>query len=557
MKHWRPLYPAALALLVGSSACSEGDDQGGDESPARETLGAPDVEGCKQPSPGPAPMRRLSNYEYANTMTDLLGTTTLGSAETGDDNEAAQIVENIVSRFPREPVSLGFRNNAGALTITPLLAEGFGSAAATFAELLIERGDAVPCDVDEVNGPCAQTFVEDFGLRTYRRPLSNSELQRYSSLYERAIVETGSFRSALEWIATAMFSSSHFLYRVELSGVDSVERPDGFEMASRLSYLLWQTMPDDELFRAAAEGELETEAGISDQLRRMLAHDKALRVYEFFEQWLDLDELADAHRDETVYPEADDQLSALLLAENRAFIYDVLTEGRDFEDLMAGEYTFANRRLATHYDLDDPPAGDSFERLAAPGRAGVLTQATLLVHDHPTRTSIVKRGLKIRTDFLCQLVPAPPDDVDLTLPILDDDLSQAERLKAHSSNPSCAGCHQLMDPIGELFEGFDALGRPQPSVPTEGLELVAAGSLSGTYQSPQQLAAAMSTSEEVRECFVRQAFRFFYGRDVTASDSCNEAQLMSRFAENDYRVVDLLVGLTQTDQFRYRDGRAE
>lgn len=500
--------------------------------------------GCEAPAPGRAPLRRLSNAEYRNTLIDLLG------------NE--ELVAETTREFPREPTSLGFRNGADTLTVSPLLADQYLQVATELAAAIPEL-DVLTCSVDEGTASCIQAFVVDFGARVYRRPLTREEQQRYADLYELALRETGQFRSAIEWVGAALLSSPHFLFRVEptLPG-EAVGRPRAYEMASRLSYLLWQTMPDDELFAAAASGSLETAAGISAQVRRMVKDARAYRVYEFFEQWLDLDELDASTRDADVYPEAGPALVELLKAENRAFIYSLLSENGTFKQMLAADYTFANSALAQHYRISDAPSGDQFEKVSAKGRAGILTQATLLAHDRPTRTSIVKRGLKIRTDFLCQLVPAPPDNVNLTLPALDGTLGQRERLEEHRSNPSCAGCHSLIDPIGVLFEGFDALGRPRQQ-DEAGASLQTNGSVSGTktldgdYADAAALAAAMSESDEVRACFVRQAFRFFYGRDLTPRDACVERQLMTQFARNDYRIADLFLALTHSDQFLYRE----
>jgi hypothetical protein len=259
-----------------------------------------------------------------------------------------------------------------------------------------------------------------------------------------------------------------------------------------------------------------------------------------------------------VYPEATPNLMQLMQAENRAFVYDILTGNGTFADLVSGQYTFANHALATHYGLGTIPEGGTFVRVEAPGRAGILTQGTMIVHDRTARTSIVRRGLKVRTDFLCQLVPKPPDTVNATLPELDGSLTQRDRLEQHRTDPSCALCHDLMDPIGEMFEGFDALGRARTvdeggaSVETSG-EVTATASLDGKYQNLNEFADAMAQSEEVQQCFVRQAFRFFYGRDATAGDQCTMDQLQASFARHDQRVVDLVMGLTQSDQFLYRN----
>jgi hypothetical protein len=284
-------------------------------------------------------------------------------------------------------------------------------------------------------------------------------------------------------------------------------------------------------------------------------------VYEFFEQWLDIDELGSVTRDANVYPEYGGHLSNLLAAESRAFLYELLAKDGTLKDLFSAEYTLANHDLAQHYGLSPAPASADFIKVAAPGRAGILTQAGLLVHDHAGSTSMVRRGLKLRTDFLCQIVPAPPADVDVSPPVLDGEFTQRERLNLHSTEPSCAGCHNLMDPIGALFDGFDALGRARTkdeagAAIESGGDVVGSLDVDGHYDSVQQLGVALSTSPEVQACVVRQAFRFFYGRELTVQDKCTVDQIMHGFERNQFRLSDLILSLTRSDQFRFRKNDA-
>ncbi len=523
-------------------SATDDDDSSSSGSPG---TGSTSPANCDSPEPGESPLRRLTNTEYRQTLSDLLGD--------------AALVESVTRSLPREPTSLGFRTGASSLTVTPLIADVYTQVAQELGRALVADGDAIDCDPDDASPTCVQDFVETFGKQVYRRPLSNSELSRYAELYETLQDETGNSRTTLEWIAASMLSSPNFLFRVELSSAPGggVSRPTDYEMATRLSYLLWQTMPDAELFAAADAGELTTREGIEEQVLRMLEDPKAFSIYDFFEQWLDLDETEELTRSEATYPEFDDELRQLLQTETFSFVSHLLTSDGTFADLIAADYTFANRALAEHYGLGELPAGAKFERVETPNRAGVLTQATMLMHDRPLRTSIVSRGLKIRTDFLCQIVPAPPDDVDTTLPELDGELTQRQRLEQHRADPSCAGCHALMDPIGEIFESFDALGRER-DVDEAGASIVRGGTitatrtLDGDYESAADLAAAMAASDEVRECFTLQAFRYFYGRDASAADACTQTQLMNSFKRNDYRLIDLILGLTRSDQFLYR-----
>jgi hypothetical protein len=388
-------------------------------------------------------------------------------------------------------------------------------------------------------------------------------LVRFSALYNTAIEKEGDYRKAVEWVVSSMLSSSQFLFRVELDPqTGAVGRPSGYEMAQRLSYLLWQTMPDEALFAAAESGELDAGDGVLQQAKRMLADPKAYRVYEFFEQWLDLDELESLTRDPVAYPEFTPELQARFRSETKAFVYDLLSHGGTLEDLFSAEYTFADATLAAHYGLPTTNLGTTFDKVAAPGRSGILTQARLLVHDHPASSSIVRRGLKVRTDLLCQIIPAPPADVDVTPPVIDGMVTQKQRLAEHRSEDSCKGCHALMDPVGEIFEDFDALGRKRTTDEKGGAievggELTGTRDANGTYASAVELGRALASSQDVRECVLRQAFRFFYGRELGTADKCAAEQVMTGFASRNYRLDDLILHLTLSDQFLYRSSEVD
>lgn len=497
---------------------------------------------CAVPRPGRAPARRLSNAEYANTLGDLLGD--------------AELVADAMRDFPNEPESLGFRNGADTLTVNSLMAGRYLKAAERVAETL-----RVPCETQgDAFGElrCAEDFIRDFGLRVYRRPLAADEVERYLDLYRRARERDG-FRASMPWVAVALLQSPYFLYRVTLPGIRGTERVTGFEMASRLSYLLWQSAPDDALLIAASRGELSDRAQVLRQAERMLADAKAARVYEFFEQWLDFDDLSGLDRDPELYPALSPRLAELMRVESRAFVSDLLSRAEsNLGDLLTREETFVNRELAEHYALT-PVAGDMFRSVPAPGRFGVLTQGMLAVRDAPTRTSIVRRGLAIRTKLLCDTVPAPPDEVDFTLSGIGADLSQQQRLEQHRSIPACNGCHELMDPLGVVFEGFDAVGRQRERDEYGGearTRTIVSGTrdLDGPYDDLKEFAAKMAESSQVRECYMLQHFRFFYGRDATADDLCSQAQLLKQFRDHDFGLVALLRGLTQTDAFLYKPG---
>ncbi|MDF3072109.1 MAG: hypothetical protein K0R38_7710 [Polyangiaceae bacterium] len=501
---------------------------------------------CQKPAPGAAPLRRLSNAEYRNTMQDLLAA--VPSANTA--------VATATKNFVEEAESLGFRNNTDFLGVSSLVAQGYLDAAESLAPMIASTAMLMPCATQDA--ACAKTFVETFGKRAFRRPLLPEEVTRYTAVYEKAQAKGYGFQTGVEWMAFSMLQSTQFLYRVELGAPRGTDyAPSPYETANRLSYLIWQSMPDQALFDAADRGELADKKQVEAQARRLLKDPKASRLLEYFDQWLDTDRLSTFDRDANFYPNLPANLPQLLQNETHAFVsYLLQSPTGNLGELLSGQYSFLNADLAKHYGVAGP-VGAAYERVDMPGRSGVLTQGMLLTHDKPTRTSIVRRGLKVRLDMLCNRVPAPPNDVQLDLEGIGSGLTQRQRLEMHRKEPSCAGCHTLMDPLGVVFEGFDAVGRPRvtdesgmPVVTTS--DITATRDMNGPVTNASALGQALASSQEVRDCYVTQSFRFFYGRDYSTADQCSMAQLFIAFRDSKQSLSELIVALTQTDQFLYR-----
>lgn len=571
-----------LPMLLVSAACT-GTIEGGEPGEAANTgaggSGAPgtpngpgtagisSVAGspgapvdCAAPSPGTAPLRRLSNAEYRNTLNDLFA---------GVPNIAATVA-SATSELPAETESLGFRNNAEFLTVPPLVLQKYMDAAEVIAEraaAAAEDAKLVPCTPSVgAEMECARAFVQEFGARAYRRPLTAEEATRLSAQFQSAL-STYDFQTGVEWVIFSVLQSPSFLYRVEMvegagaggsgTGGGQLGRPNANEMASRLSYLFWQSLPDTELLRAGEAGELSTPEGVERAARRLLADARSERLFQYFAEWLDLDRLDDFGRDPAVFPGLVGNLPELLQEETRTFVRAVLSvPSGNFGELLTAPYTYANRTLAEHYGLSGATS-DVFVKVNAPARSGVLTQAMLMVHDKPYRTSIVRRGLKVRTDLLCQNVPAPPNDVPLSLDGVETGLSQRERLEQHRADPSCAGCHALLDPVGLVFESFDAVGRvrseDEAGKPIDTRTVISATQdANGEVTNARELGALLAASAEARECYVTQSFRFFFGRDVEPADACSMQRLNRTFSEKGFNLAELLVALTQSDAFLYR-----
>jgi Protein of unknown function (DUF1592)/Protein of unknown function (DUF1588)/Protein of unknown function (DUF1587)/Protein of unknown function (DUF1595)/Protein of unknown function (DUF1585) len=555
----RTMTPMLGAVLLSPAFLTMAGCAGDPSGPTPGDLPA----SCTGPiSPGPSPVRRLTQTEYNNTVFTLLGDQTYPANEFAPDEEAN-----------------GFTNQASALVVSPLLAEQYMTAAETLARAhaggLLTR-DLPACAGASVDASAcnaaAETFVSNFGKKAFRRPLTDDEVQLHADLFvQGTTLGAGSYDPGIgvELVIQAMLQSPHFLYRVESGRPESVEgdivEMTSYEMASRLSYLFWGTMPDAALFEAADRDELRTPDQIEAQARRMLAAPRAREaVKSFHRQWLGLDEIvtvAATGKDRTVYPDYRESMLPLLQQETERFLDHAIFEAdASVQDLYTAPYSIMNGELAEFYGIQGVPAGAGFQRVELdPAKyAGFLTQAGLLaLHAKSDGSSPVHRGKFVRERLLCQTPPPPPDVVPPP-PTVDPTKTTREQYAQHEEDPGCASCHQWMDPLGFGFEHFDALGRYRET--QSGLAIDATGEIGlidepgieGPFDGVVELADRLAQSSRVRECVSKQWFRYAYGRTETEADTCSMDLVNLRFSESEYDIKELLVALTQTDAFRYR-----
>ena len=365
-------------------------------------------------NPGRAPLRRLNLTEYRNTVRDLLG-------ETGP----------IVDHFPPNEEGLGFSNNADAQFVSGLLAENYMTAADTMATHAIAKLNAIqPCDTaSKGEDACARSFVQNFGRRAFRRPLNDAEVTRFVGLYGVGRMG-GTYEEGISVVLQAMLQSPNFLYRVE-DGVapqpgQTVVPLSPHEVASRMSYFLWGTMPDAALFAAADANALATPAQHEAQAKRMMQDDRAKQMPgTFHREWLELTHALEAPKVPTMYPTWTPQLAADLFTESQMFVDQIFWTDGQLSSLIAAPYSFVNSSVAKLYGAT-APAGTAFTKvmLNPAERAGILTQGTFLAsHANPDQTSPVRRGKFVREQLLCQPVPLPPNDVVVKPPDYDPNTS--------------------------------------------------------------------------------------------------------------------------------------
>jgi hypothetical protein len=508
---------------------------------------------CQTIDPGPSPLRRLTRNEYDNTVRDLLG----------DTRRPAR-------SFPGEETTLGFHNNAESRSVSDVLVEGYLAAAEQLAaDAVANLGALLPCDPARAGeAACVDALLDGFGKRAWRRPLTAPEKDNLRAAFATGKT-TGSgkgFADGASAVIQVMLLSPQFLYRheqgVPVAGSQGYLRLGPFEVASRLSYLLWGSMPDQALMAAAEAGKLSTREEIAAQARRMLDDPQRAgpTVTEFAGQWLGLEDLATLDKEAEAFPAWKPELRAPMRGETDAFIQHVLWQGDGkLATLLGAPFSFMNGPLATHYGVPGV-TGDAFRKvdLDPAQRVGLLTHAGLLSvfgNSDVGLTSLVFRGRFVREQLLCQPIPDPPENAQDDNPPFTPTTTAREWSLARRAKASCGACHAQLDPIGLGFESFDAIGLHRTT--DKGKPVDASGELTGTdvdgaFTGVPALARKLAGSQQVRACLATQWFRYGYGRDVTPRDACSVTTLNKAFAASGGNLRELLLALTQTDAFLFR-----
>jgi hypothetical protein len=541
------LLAACTGRLMGDGAGADGELGPGLTPNGGATSVTPEgdkVLDCTKPQVAVAPLRRLTREQYDNSIRDLLGIEGHPSLALSADEKLAAFFSNSVSPISR------------------LSVEQYRDAAEDLAADAVEQqlDELVGCTGAEQDAACADEFVQSFGRRVFRRPLTTEEAERYRGLF--ATNQPRGFGEGIRVVLATLLQSPHFVYHLELTPAPSgggVTPLLGYEVASRLSFALWNTSPDAELLDAAGAGKLDTKDGLRAQAERLLQSERAKDALASFHlQWLGLDSLADTAKDAELFPQFTDALKGSMRAEAVDFADFVIRHGDGrLQTLLSAPFTVAGSDVLSLYGATGAAAVDGTVQLDPTQRAGLLTQAGYLsAHAHANQTSPVHRGLSVRKNLLCTDLPDPPMNVDNTPPEPDPTATTRQRFEQHRDDASCSGCHQLLDPIGVGFENYDAIGRFRTT--ENGLaidpagELVSAGTSSGAFSGAVELAKRLSTSPEVRVCVQKQWFRFSLGRFEAAEDACTLQTLGDEFAASDFDVKRLLLSLVTSDAFRYR-----
>jgi hypothetical protein len=504
-------------------------------------------------------LRRLTHSQYNHTVQDLLA----------DQTRPAD-------QFPNEDYVHGFTNQAEAQSISPLQAEAYNRAAEKLARNAFRGGDTrglIPCKPSgAADGNCRATFIRKFGQRCFRRPLSESEVRVYDNLFRSEATRGNDFYAGAQVVVEAMLQSPHFLFHLE-GGPDGQAKQ--YRIASALSYFLWDTMPDEALFQAAAAGEMADAAGIEKHARRLLSDDRASNSFDgFLAQWLRFDRLRSAVRDRRLFPEFSIELVNSMTEEVRQLFDHLVWDNGNFLDFFQADFALLNSDLAKIYGV--PPPAHEFEKVQLPadsGRAGILGSALFLaLTSKPSDTSPTERGLFVREHFLCQVVPPPPPGVNTNLPTFKDSqpLTNRERLAMHLSSPSCAACHNLVDPIGFGLEHYDAIGRyrekqvvtvfptldevkkhNKPVTHELPIEITASvrGIPNSTFTSPRELGNILAATPGCQKCVVKQVFRYALGRAETAADEETINAALKEFQDSHFKFQNLIISIVKSKAF--------
>jgi hypothetical protein len=411
----------------------------------------------------------------------------------------------------------------------------------------------------------AREIIGRFATRAFRRPIATNELDRFMRIYALGQKEKESFERSVQLALQAVLVSPHFLFRGEIvpdpNNPKAIHPVNDFALASRLSYFLWSSMPDDELVYLAERGELRKPRVLDAQVKRMLKDPKSRSLVENFTgQWLQTRNLWKVTPDTNNFPTFSDALRTDMQRETEAFFTAVMREDRSILDFIDGSYTYVNERLAQHYGFKGVK-GEEFQRVnfKDKSRGGVLTHGSVLtITSNPTRTSPVKRGKWVLDNLLGTPPPPPPPDV----PDLKDQKELTgtlrQKMELHRVNPNCASCHERMDPIGFGMENFDAVGvwrEKDGDLPIDPSGKLPSGQ---KFNGPSDLRKILREQKELfAHCLTEKMLTYALGRGLEYYDRCAVDRITTALAKNDYKFSVLITEIAKSVPFQQRRGESD
>lgn len=508
--------------------------------------------------PGPSPLRRLSREEYLQTVADLLYLPRGPLDALG---------------LPDENVGFDFENQAARLSLDPAIMERYFAATERIIDLIYRNEWYSKGARDRLFKPrpnpklpareAAEQVITTLLQRAYRRPAVKDDVARLLAFVDQALAKGDSFDEALRPVLKPILMSPQFLFRLErdrpATGKFKGVPVDSHEFAVRLSYFLWGTMPDEELFKVASEGKLTEPNVLAEQLKRILAHDKAKSLTQQFAlPWLQIKRLSKARPTQEFFPEFNGQLKQAMHEEVAAFFDHLHKEDRPLLDLLDADYTFANATLAKHYKLNGV-MGDKPQKIAlqpADHRGGLLGMgAVLALTSHTFRTSPTQRGKYV----LEVLLGDPPPPAPANVPPIAEDARKKEatsfkdKLAQHATQPACAGCHKKIDPLGFALENYNAVGAWREGTQEQPLD--AQGELPGgiTVNGVGDLKKVLlSRKEDFSRGMIEAILKYALGRELDSADDATVLEVQNHLQAGDYRFSALIEGVVRSVPFQQR-----
>ncbi len=493
-------------------------------------------------SGGPSVIRLLTETQYRTAIADIFG--------------SQIVVANHFDPILRTDGLLAV--GAGRATITGSGFERYHALARSIATQVVAPGnrevllECAPATAAAADDACAKTVLTRVGRLLYRRPLSTEEVDGSVAVARAASVTRGDFHAGLAYALQSLLESPDFLFIVENA---KGEKLDAFSRATRLSFLLWNATPDDVLLTAAEKGELDQKGGLSKQVDRMIASPRFKDgVRAFFTDMLSLDDVAHMQKDTTLYPAftlvaANDSREQVL----RTLTELLVTKNGDYRDIFTTRSTFISTSLGLVYRLPvaNPGGWSKYEFAMDDPRAGIQTQMSFAaLHSHPGKSSPTLRGKAIRELLMCQKVPDPPGTVNFDQ--FNDPNSPnrtaRQRLTAHATDPACAGCHKLTDPIGLAMETFDGAGQLRET--ENGVPIDTTGELNGRpYTNATEMGQLLRDDPAVTSCVVNRAYSYAVGRTTVSAEKAFVDYLEKGFAADKYRFPALIRRIALSDAF--------
>jgi hypothetical protein len=514
---------------------------------------------------------RLNNYEYDNTMMDLLGVNGMAQATFQPDEECE--FDNCAAAFTTNDARYEqYFDNADMIG-----EEVFADTSPTGLLQKYVYGLVSPaCMPSVTDTTCSSKIIAAFGAKAWRRPLTTEEVQGLQTLATNAITLGETADGSIKQVVKTMLASPQFLYRIEYDPNPASPVPHAispYEMASRLSYLGWSSMPDETLFDLAASGQILTDAVLTQQVDRMLADPKGANfTTSFAGQWLGARDMQAHDVEPTAFPNFDDALRSAFVTEELMYFDQFLTGTLPMTQFFTNTNNFVNTRLAMHYGFGTP-TGTSFQMVTngSPVRVGFMGLGSFLTFtSYSYRTSPTDRGKWILLNLNCQVIPLPPPEeppIDMAGAAATDPATQQEnvraRLTAHRAAAICAACHAVLDPIGLGLENFDAIGAYRTkyaATDTTAIDASAMLPTGETFNSLVQLAGILSQGTHLRQltdCATHKMMTYALARELTDSDNPYLNQVQSQWATQGYGLKDLMKDIVTNDTFRFRRGESQ